>query len=90
MDEYGYPTKKELKIIETWDIVEKPVPDLLEHIRSCWNWADTRFVLNGKRVLKLYLSTGGWSGNENIINALQENKLFWMMFWEKSQRGGHF
>lgn len=39
---------------------------------------------------KLYLSTGGWSGNESIIYSLQKNFLFWAMYWEKSIRGGHY
>lgn len=39
---------------------------------------------------KLYLSTGGWSGNESIIRSLQENPLFWALYWEKSTVGGHY
>lgn len=39
---------------------------------------------------KLYLSTGGWSGNEDIIVSLQQNFLFWSMYWERSVRGGHY
>ena len=88
-DYNGYPTEKELEIIRQWNPAKDSVFDLLEHIRSCWNWADERFVLTGKRVLKLYLSTGGWSGNEDIITALH-NTFFWFLFWIKSTRGGHY
>jgi hypothetical protein len=41
-------------------------------------------------VLMLELHTGGWSGNEDIIEALQNHKLFWMMWWWKTERGGHY
>jgi len=37
-----------------------------------------------------YVSTGGWSGNEDIIAALQRNTMFWMVCWQQSKRGGHF
>ena len=37
------------------------------------------------------LVTGGWSGNEDIINALEENKhLFWQLNWTRSERGGRY
>jgi len=91
MDKYGHPTKKELETIRSWDLAKQPVIDLLEHIRQCWNWADVGFYeLSGKRVLKLELHTGGWSGNEDVIDALQETFAFWTLYWEKSTRGGHY
>ena len=82
----GYPTKKELEKIKKWDF--KDPMGLMNHVEELWNYPD-RFVLTGKRVLRLYLSTGGWSGNESIIEALQQNP-FWYFYWQKSQRGGHY
>jgi hypothetical protein len=34
--------------------------------------------------------TGGWSGNEDIIEAMMENVLLWLAVWQRSERGGHF
>ena len=84
----GYPTKVALMRIENWDWLEEHnLIEFLDFIQLLWNWRD-RFVLRGKKVLRLYLSTGGWSGNESIIEALQKN-FFWTFFWQKSIRGGH-
>ena len=89
-----YPRENELETIQKWDLLEKPVTELLEYVRQLWEY-DDRFILTGKRltgkrVLRLYLSTGGWSGNESIIGALQQNILFWSLCWVKSQSGGHY
>jgi len=91
MDKDGYPTKYELNKITTWDFLKKPITEFLEYIRQRWNWADIGyFDLSGKRILKLQLHTGGWSGNESIISAMRDNWIFWMMCWQKSERGGHY
>ncbi len=84
-----YPREAELSRIKEWDILKKPIKELLEYILPIWKYED-RFVLTGKRVLRLYLSTGGWSGNEDIIAALKQNFLFWSLCWVKSIRGGHY
>ena len=84
-----YPREEELKTIAEWDFGKKPVTDLLDYVRRLWKY-DDRFVLTGKKVLRLYLSTGGWSGNESIIRALRQNSIFWYMFWRKHTVGGHY
>ena len=84
-----YPTEEQLETIKAWDLLEKPVSELLEYVENLWKYPD-RFRLTGKRVLRLYLSTGGWSGNEDVIDALHQNFIFWSMCWVKSVRGGHF
>lgn len=85
-----YPTDNELKAISNWEFCERSVIELLEYLRGLW-WMDTwGFHLKGKHILRLELHTGGWSGNEDIIEALRRNYLFWMMCWEKTLRGGHY
>ena len=89
-----YPTVEELERIKNWDRT-LPVMELLDDIESLWHWPEWGFKkhqgLNSlrRKVLKVELHTGGWSGNEEIIMALQEN-VFWLLYWEKSIRGGHY
>ncbi len=90
MDKDGYPTEEELATIRDWDLVNNDPLELVEYIRQRWQWADSGFFdLKGKNIIRLRLSTGGWSGNESIISALQPN-LFWYMYWQTSRRGGHY
>jgi len=80
-----YPSDDELEKIKTW-----PLPDwrgLMQFIRPIWNYSDCGYwVEEGS---KYSISSGGWSGNEDIIGALQENYIFWVICWFSSQRGGH-
>ena len=90
-----YHTEKELKEIQNWDI--KDAHNLIEKLRNMWeyksyfieNWG-LDHIHNERPVLMLKLHTGGWSGNEDIIEALQKNKMFWIMWWWKTERGGHY
>lgn len=87
LDKDGYPTEAALKAIEEWVVFDDSVRELLDYIESIWSdYGD--FRLKGKRVLRLELITGGWSGNESIIEALQSNFMFWTMYWMESHRGG--
>lgn len=84
-----YPTKKELKRIREWDTIKNPL-GLIEFIKELWMYSNSDyFALKGKRVIKLELHTGGWSGNEDIIAALRKNEMFFFLYWQKSTRGGH-
>lgn len=34
--------------------------------------------------------TGGWSGNEEIIGAMMENRPAWLELWYSTTRGGKY
>ena len=97
----GYPTEEELKVFKKWTWAEINLsgwkaPEVVEHIRSIWWAPDWGFILREgrdrlfkRKVMRLQLHTGGWSGNEEIIAALHPT-AFWGLFWESSRRGGHY
>jgi len=82
-----YPTKKELEKIKNWDC--KDVKGLLEFLKEIWWMPDWGFTLTGRKILRLELHTGGWSGNEDIIEALHQTFL-WSLYWRGTLRGGHY
>ncbi len=90
-DADGYPTEKELKKVRNWPVKEiSDCVEYLEYIRTLW-WQDEWGFSIGEKVKgRYYLSTGGWSGNEEILNAMKSCVMFWMLCWQSSRRGGHY
>ena len=81
-----YPTEEELKKIAKW-----PASDfkgLMTYVLNLWEYADCGYWT--KVGNKYSISTGGWSGNEEIIGAMRENIMFWATCWYQSRRGGHY
>lgn len=95
--EDGYPTQKALDLIteygnydgETalkWFALIKP----LWHLSS-WGWREEDDEDHWGKIRRFYLSTAGWSGNEEIIEAMKLNDWYlWNECWEQSNRGGHY
>src|SRR3990172_6948334 len=90
-----YHTEKELKEIQNWNV--KDAHNLIDRLRDMWEYKNyfieswgLDHIHKERPVLMLELHTGGWSGNEDVIEALQKNKIFWMMWWWKEERGGHY
>jgi hypothetical protein len=95
LDEDGYPTVEALDEIKNWHY-DKGWISLMEFVKSIWwqsEWGwfeEDAKDLYGITTLTYNISTGGWSGNESLIYALEENTVFWMMNWFQSRRGGHY
>lgn len=89
-DEDGYPTEEFLEEIRKWDYT-KGFTSLLEFALkghtypTYWERLDS---IDDKTTWNI--STGGWSGNESIVYALMDNKMFWLCCWIQSRRGGHY
>ena len=84
MDNDGYPDDNELQRIREWP---KDWAALLEYVHSLWWMPSWGWSQDGNTYK---FSTGGWSGNEDLIAALEGNWAFWMICWVQSRRGGHY
>ena len=92
MDSDGYPTEEELEKIRSW---RDDWNGLMLYLKKRWRWDSYiwRETIEGNLITNKFLwhvSTGGWSGHEEMIQALQENYLFWGLCWLSSRRGGHY
>ena len=96
LDEDGYPTEKALSRIESWDYNDpKGWFEFIEelwHLKDfCWEEKDVPHQWKENTIVHhYYISTGGWSGNEDIIRAMKFNEVLWIMNWVQSRRGGHY
>ena len=93
-DDAGYPTDKTLDIIREWDdLTPSGRVALLDYVQEAWRYPERvdRWVGNEeKKLIQYNFSTGGWSGNEDLIGALMDNNVFWLLCWHSSRRGGHY
>jgi len=72
-DKDGYPTEETLRTIRHWG--PTMIEDLMKFIASAWHWSDmAKQTSPGLWVF----ATGGWTGNEMLICALQES-LAWLL-----------
>jgi hypothetical protein len=102
LDEDGYPTDAALDAIKLWHFSDargwfKFIEGLWWSSSMLWREDDVPHDLRGfkgyedKMVHRYWISTGGWSGNESIIRAMQENNhMLWTLNWVQSRRGGHY
>jgi hypothetical protein len=101
LDEDGYPTEEALEIIQIWPF-DKDNQEWFGFINSIWHlkswgWSEglnpsdmPGVDLEGKQRYQYHISTGGWSGNESIIRAMESNSMMWHLHWVQSRRGGHY
>jgi hypothetical protein len=91
LNDGGYPTAGALRYISKFPITHRPTFELFALIASIWHWGvKPERKKRGEDTVMFKLITGGWSGNESIIGALEENRLFWCMCHTAWERGGLF
>jgi hypothetical protein len=78
----GYPEEHELVALSMMGVDWETTVDYLKRL---WRWDNYIFVNQDE----MSLSTGGWSGHEEIIEALKKS-TWWKMYWYSSRRGGHY
>lgn len=86
VDSDGYPPFEVLQRITTWPL-DEGYAALFEKLASLFQVHGSSWVENDGTIV---LVTGGWSGNEDLIAAMQRNGLMWGMCWQESRRGGRF
>lgn len=100
-DGYRYPHGVQARAIRNFDIVKRDPFELMEYVKKWWwypewGWRETDltghpdFFFRHERATRYDISTGGWSGNETLIDALESNIMFYALFWVQSRRGGHY
>jgi len=80
-----YPTDEFLEEIKKEELPEFHA--FMAKIKEQWEFADWGWSQEGNFYR---ISTGGWSGNEDIIGAMRSNFVFWSLYWCQSRRGGHY
>lgn len=78
-----YPTEGELDEISNWT---GKFEDLMKQIEGIWHFPEWGW---SEDQTFWYISTGGWSGNEDIIRALESNPI-WKEHLVIERRGGHY
>jgi len=93
-DADGYPGDADLRRIASWSNDEPH--ERMAYARSCWQygdmdgwWTEEQAVDDmGHSAVRYRLATAGRKGNESVISALRVDRIFWMMHWQSSHRGG--
>jgi len=85
-DKDGYPTDAILAKLNSLANDYTARKETIKLIRDLWYWGEPWVTFTGS---DLFLSTGGWSGNESVVGALRDT-MFWWLYWQKSERGGHY
>ena len=95
-----YPDPEDLARVESWPYTD--LPALMAFVSDLWcdyGWfeqTESRIDFGGMNEGDLddghrwCCATGGWSGNEEIIAALERNTMFWALCWAASLRGGYY
>jgi len=93
LDDDGYPTDEALDKIKNWPLQD--VVGCLKYAQQLWCYPDRVKVdvrkhpwYDDKTQTIICFSTGGWSGNESVISALESN-FGVSSRWEMSMRGGY-
>jgi len=74
----------QLKKIQQWP--SNDALGLFTYMQSLWRWPT--YITIGRKYI--HVSTGGWSGHEEAMDAVRKNTMMWLFCWRESRRGGHY
>ena len=65
--------------------------EVWEYLRIMWRYPNGVTFERGEDTQELVrIWTGGWDGNEDLVDAMNLNYIIWPMAWLSSHRGGLF
>lgn len=87
--EDGSLNPETISIIKNWDCINNGTEELMKYVMGCWNYHYGK-IQYGKRDNRKTITfiTGGWSENEYVLSALEQNIIFYPLLWHSSYRGG--
>lgn len=95
-----YPSEESLAGLAALNLADYAACEIvLARLQSVWRWDDYFKRGPARRPpgqkawaprRKWRVSTGGWSGHEALISALQEATGFWALCFWSERRGGHY
>ena len=99
-DADGYPTEDTLAAIRDWPLDTLPDYEaVMDFAGRAWSypdywtkdpaWLDPEWA-SGPPRLRYVFSTGGWSGNESIVGAIEANQMLQLIGAYSWRRGGHY
>lgn len=92
----NYPTEKSLDLIRAFrGEAENLLYELGDYFSTHGHFSveeitRTNHLFEEETILKYSISTGGWSGCEDVMEALRQNFIFWALNWVSHYRGGHY
>ena len=77
-DEVGVRSRVKYEMIARWKL-EDPLDiiELIQYVIYHWVTLKVGYVIEDRQHRRYYFHTGGWTANENLIDALKENEVFW-------------
>lgn len=98
-DADGYPTDETLARIREWPIdTMAAAAAAMDFVGRAWSypkyweceaeWPDPDWPSHPRR--RYVFSTGGWSGNEDLVGAIEANQMLQMIGAWSWRRGGHY
>lgn len=93
----GYPHVVEIARVKVWPVENMAdLHALMAYVRDRWKYPD--YWAEGDETDEAFrgnfreyrVSTGGWSGNEDLVSALEANMMWSMIAPWEWRRGGHY
>lgn len=79
-DSRGYPTEDTLFAIRSWP--DNDAVGWMKYVQAAWDKNSHGSILVERYFVTLH--TGGWLGNESVINAMKCNVRLWSRLWAAS------